>query len=133
MPKPTPTEQVPVGPKRQTFVLSATLTAQYKSFSAVSELIKRIEFQRKRHVVDLTSRQLTASRLQEAKLECPADEKDFFLVYFLREFPGRTLVFANSINSIRRLVPILTRLRLPVYPLHAQMQQRQRLKVRHIH
>ena len=42
-------------------------------------------------------------------------------------FPGRTLIFVNSIASLRRLTALLTALRLPVTSLHAGMQQRQRL------
>ncbi|OMH84783.1 ATP-dependent RNA helicase MAK5 [Zancudomyces culisetae] len=42
--------------------------------------------------------------------------------------PTKTLVFVNSISSVRRLVPILSLLNIKAYPLHAQMQQRQRLK-----
>jgi len=38
------------------------------------------------------------------------------------------MVFVNSIAMIRRLVPIFTLLGVPVWPMHAQMQQRQRLK-----
>jgi ATP-dependent RNA helicase DDX24/MAK5 len=49
-------------------------------------------------------------------------------MYLLRSMTGRTIVFANSINSIRRLTSTLALLGLPVYPLHAEMQQRQRLK-----
>jgi ATP-dependent RNA helicase DDX24/MAK5 len=50
------------------------------------------------------------------------------MYYFLARYPGRTLVFVNSIDCIRRLVPLFAQLKLPVYGLHAQMQQRQRLK-----
>ena len=56
-------------------MLSATLTAQFKSFSPVEELVRRVEFQRKRTVHDLTSRHLTAARLTEAKIHCLADDK----------------------------------------------------------
>jgi ATP-dependent RNA helicase DDX24/MAK5 len=37
-------------------------------------------------------------------------------------------VFVNSIDCIRRILPIFQLLKFPVYGLHAQMQQRQRLK-----
>lgn len=37
-------------------------------------------------------------------------------------------MFVNSINKARQLCRVLQLLRLPVYALHAQMQQRQRLK-----
>ena len=44
------------------------------------------------------------------------------------QYPGRTLVFVNTISALRKLSAVLTTLRLPVHQLHANMQQRQRLK-----
>ena len=44
--------------------------------------------------------------------------------------PGRTLVFVNAISAVRRVAAILKALGLPAHALHAQQQQRQRLKVR---
>ncbi|CAG8552241.1 5817_t:CDS:10, partial [Racocetra fulgida] len=41
---------------------------------------------------------------------------------------GKTLVFVNSIDAIRRLIPMMRLLNIEVFALHAQMQQRQRLK-----
>jgi ATP-dependent RNA helicase DDX24/MAK5 len=37
-------------------------------------------------------------------------------------------VFVNSIDAARRLIPVLRNLKIQVFGLHAQMQQRQRLK-----
>lgn len=50
------------------------------------------------------------------------------MYYFLERYKGRTLVFVNSIANIRRIVPLLKLLRVPAWPMHAKMQQRQRLK-----
>ncbi len=55
-------------------------------------------------------------------------QKDAYLYYFLRRFPGRTLVFTNSIDQTRRLAQLLPALGLPARALHAKQQQRQRLK-----
>lgn len=57
-----------------------------------------------------------------------ADGQDLFLYFLVTRYPGRTLVFVNSIDTIRRLVPLLVLLGINAFPLHAQMQQRQRLK-----
>jgi len=54
--------------------------------------------------------------------------QDIYLYYFLKQYPGRTLVFANSKDCIRRLVSILSLLQCRPLPLHADMHQRQRLK-----
>ena len=51
-----------------------------------------------------------------------------YLFYFLKQYPGRTIVFCNSINCIRRLISLFTMLRMTPLPLHASMAQRQRLK-----
>lgn len=48
--------------------------------------------------------------------------------YFLLLYPGRTLVFVNSISCLRRLVNLLLVLKMPALPLHAEMQQKARLK-----
>lgn len=50
------------------------------------------------------------------------------MYYFLLRYPGRSLVFLSSINGIRRLVPLLELLELKAYPLHSQLEQKQRLK-----
>ena len=44
------------------------------------------------------------------------------------QHPGRTLVFANSKDCLRRLVAVFTLLQCSPLPLHADMHQRQRLK-----
>ena len=49
------------------------------------------------------------------------------LYYLLCRYPARTIVFVNSIDAIRRLVPILTLLQVKAIGLHAEMQQKQRL------
>ena len=47
----------------------------------------------------------------------------------LLQATGRSLVFANSKAAVKELAGILQSLGLPALPLHASMQQRQRLKV----
>lgn len=54
--------------------------------------------------------------------------QDLYLYYFLLRYPGRSLVFVGSIDGIRRLVPLFETLQMPIYPLHSQLQQKQRLK-----
>jgi ATP-dependent RNA helicase DDX24/MAK5 len=53
--------------------------------------------------------------------------QDTYLYYFLLRYPGRSLVFLSSIDGIRRLTPLLGLLELETYPLHSQMEQKQRL------
>ncbi|BFZ16917.1 hypothetical protein BsWGS_19955 [Bradybaena similaris] len=128
--------------KRQTFVMSATLTMDVAAPKRVTNkkkqkmanedklktLTERICVGQKPKVIDLTPKDKVAQTLTELRVNCKADEKDFYLYYFLSHHPGRTLVFANSKDCLRRLVSLLTLLKCSPLPLHADMQQRQRLK-----
>ncbi|KAJ2784137.1 ATP-dependent RNA helicase [Coemansia interrupta] len=133
--------------RRQTFVFSATLLKdmqlQKRQLSAkaakrmqgkpaagsMEDLVERVGFQDNRpHFVDVTRADATAQTLVEARIDCLANEKDNYLYYFLVRYPGRSLVFVNSIDTIRRMMPMLRLLRIEAFALHAQMEQRQRLK-----
>jgi len=90
-----------------------------------------------------------AEKCEQWELSCFQKEKDLYLYYFLAQKPGirlclnprmthscsccfylagKTIVFVNAISCLRRVLAILTILRVSVFALHAQMQQRQRLK-----
>ncbi|KAJ2497420.1 ATP-dependent RNA helicase [Coemansia sp. RSA 1972] len=133
--------------KRQTFVFSATLlkdmqlVARKTSAKAqkrnrgkptpgsMEDLVERVGFQdAEPKFVDVTQLHATARTLIETRIDCLANEKDYNLYYFLVRYPARTLVFVNSIDSIRRMLPMLRLLGLHVFGIHAQMEQRQRLK-----
>jgi ATP-dependent RNA helicase DDX24/MAK5 len=47
--------------------------------------------------------------------------------FTLVQYPGRTLVFVNSIKTARRLDGLLRALGINSRALHAQLQQKQRL------
>jgi ATP-dependent RNA helicase DDX24/MAK5 len=79
-------------------------------------------------IIDLSPEGGVVFSLRESRIECVATDKDVYLYYFLLRYPGRTLVFLSSIDGIRRLLPLLTNLDVSAYPLHAQLEQRQRLK-----
>ncbi|CAG8518190.1 9584_t:CDS:10 [Acaulospora morrowiae] len=133
------------GPSRQTFIFSATLDSSLKenlkrrnnkprkveseSKGTMAELMQRLEFNDPDPVfIDITPKESVVETLQESKIECLTKDKDLYAYYFITRYPGRTLIFVNSIDAIRRLVPIMKLLNIEVYGLHAQMQQRQRLK-----
>ena len=71
---------------------------------------------------------MTAETLTESRIHCPTNEKDIYLYYFLQQHPGRTMVFCNSIDCVRRLVNLFELMWTEPLGLHAQMHQRQRLK-----
>ncbi|KAJ2724669.1 ATP-dependent RNA helicase [Coemansia sp. Benny D115] len=136
-------------PRRQTFVFSATLLkdlqldGKRKGLSGkaakhmagkpepgtMEDLMDRVGFQDSHpHFVDVTTGDATARTLVETRIDCLTTQKDHYLYYFVTRYPGRTLVFVNSIDSIRRLLPLLRLLGIDALGLHAQMEQRQRLK-----
>ena len=45
------------------------------------------------------------------RIHCDVAEKDAYLYYFTQMHPGRTLVFCNSIDCVRRLVNLFTLIR----------------------
>lgn len=128
-------------PTRQTFVFSATLTMarslptrllqKKKNLdrrSRLEILMEKVGIKSKPKIIDLTRKEATVETLTEARIHCQKEEKDFYLYYFLLQYPGRTMVFANSIDCIKRLTSMLLILDCTPMPLHANMHQKQRLK-----
>ncbi|XP_053231974.1 ATP-dependent RNA helicase DDX24 isoform X1 [Podarcis raffonei] len=130
-------------PKRQTFVFSATLTLIHQAPTRVLHkkravkidkktklemLMEKVGIKGKPKVIDLTRKEATVETLTETRIHCDTEEKDYYLYYFLLQYPGRTMVFANSIDCIKRLTALLTILDCDLLPLHANMHQKQRLK-----
>ncbi|TDG98799.1 hypothetical protein EPR50_G00204360 [Perca flavescens] len=133
---------VQFNPKRQTFVFSATLTMDHSLPSRLLQkkkknldqrnklevLMEKVGIKSKPKIIDLTRKEATVETLTETRIHCQKEEKDFYLYYFLLQFPGRTMVFANSIDCIKRLNSLLVILDCTPLPLHANMHQKQRLK-----
>ncbi|XP_034050729.1 ATP-dependent RNA helicase DDX24 [Thalassophryne amazonica] len=128
-------------PTRQTFVFSATLTMVHslptrllqkknkvEQKNKLQVLMEKVGIKSKPKIIDLTRKEATVETLTETQIHCQKDEKDFFLYYFLLQYPGRTMVFANSIDCIKRLSSLLVILDCTPVPLHANMHQKQRLK-----
>ncbi|TPX64119.1 hypothetical protein SpCBS45565_g06086 [Spizellomyces sp. 'palustris'] len=129
--------------ERRTFIFSATLVhdgrlkqklkkgskKQSSHVSSLDDLLDRLEFQDPEPCyVNVLPESVTADKLLETRIDCLHTEKDAFLYYILTRYAGRTIVFVNSIDAIRRLVPVLSHMKVKALPLHAEMQQRQRLK-----
>eukprot|EP00096_Caligus_rogercresseyi_P015054 TRINITY_DN7508_c0_g1_i1.p1 TRINITY_DN7508_c0_g1~~TRINITY_DN7508_c0_g1_i1.p1 ORF type:complete len:822 (+),score=214.37 TRINITY_DN7508_c0_g1_i1:25-2466(+) len=128
---------------RQTFVFSATLSLVHeppknhskKKMKAVTaeEKLKALTStigvkEDRMKVVDITRKLGTAETLTESRIHCNMDEKDYFLYYILVQHSGRTIIFCNSIDCVRRLVNLFQYLLVEPMGLHAQMHQKQRLK-----
>ncbi|TRY76400.1 hypothetical protein TCAL_11782 [Tigriopus californicus] len=129
--------------QRQNFIFSATLSLVHAAPQHLKQkkrkkeltpseklngLMSLIGVKFRRKVVDLTSKGGPAASIMESRITCAFSEKDIYLCYFLKKHPGRTLVFCNSIDCVRRLVNLFTLLGVEPLGLHAQMHQKQRLK-----
>lgn len=131
--------------KLQTLVFSATLTfaraqdvaeeekkkaKELSSQQKIQRLIKLTGLRENKHrVIDLTRQMGTAGCLVEARINCGnLVEKDTALVYLLSRYPGRTIVFVNSVDAARRLYSIVKAVGIDPMILHAKMIQKQRLR-----
>ncbi|XP_065367377.1 ATP-dependent RNA helicase DDX24 [Calliphora vicina] len=132
---------------RQNFIFSATLTLvhdlpdhmQKRNYGKRPKFVKQTSEMKiqsfieelgisQPKIVDITSSQQTAQTLTECRLICPLEHKDFYLYYFVQRHPGRTIVFCNSIDCVKRLSTLFGLLDCNPLPLHANMIQKQRLK-----
>ena len=95
---------------------------------ALNALVEKVQMVKEPKVFDLTTEAVTAENLVESKLFCTKVEKDIYLYYFTCKYVGRTLVFANSIDCVRRLTNLFRLLKKTPLHLHANMNQKQRLK-----
>ncbi|XP_053678346.1 ATP-dependent RNA helicase DDX24 [Anopheles nili] len=131
---------------RRNYIFSATLTMDHdlpdhlkKNAKKAKKVIKQTPGQRMDNlievigmtnpkIVDLTQDHGTARTLTESRILCQMEHKDYYLFYFLQRHPGRTLVFCNSIDCVKRLVSLFGYLNCNPLSLFGSMQQRQRLK-----
>jgi len=141
--------------KKMTYLLALLVSHLHYLYSSnwnliADDLLLRLDFRDPEpKIIDLSPHGNVVPTLQEAKIECLTNHKvtpiptttemklwciqinnyqDVYLYYFLLRHPGRSLVFLSSIDGIRRLMPLLERLAIKAFPLHSQLEQRQRLK-----
>ncbi|KAF9870909.1 ATP-dependent rna helicase mak5 [Colletotrichum karsti] len=128
---------------RQTLVYSATFhkglqqkLAGKGKWGLMSEnesmeyLLKRLNFrEEKPKFIDVNPVKQMATGLKEGLIECGAMEKDLYLYTVLLLNPNRrTLVFTNSVDTVRRLTPMLQNLNINALALHSGMPQKARLR-----
>ncbi|GAM89743.1 hypothetical protein ANO11243_077820 [Dothideomycetidae sp. 11243] len=137
-------EEKSIGSTRQTLIFSATfqkdlqhkLARKQKLSTQVLDkkesmeyLMQRLNFRSKPRFLDVDPVRQMAANLKEGIVECHGQEKDLYLYALHLLHPtARTLVFVNSISSVRRIVPFLQNLSLSALPLHSQMPQKARLR-----
>ncbi|KAI9339067.1 P-loop containing nucleoside triphosphate hydrolase protein [Obelidium mucronatum] len=137
---------------RQTFVFSATLLPNPSALSKklasnkpeketknkkgpatnLQDFLARLELNPHPEgpiYIQALTKSLMASGLTEARIEVLDEDKDAVVYYLLTRYPnGRTIVFVNSIDMVRRLCPVLQVCKIDAIGLHSEMQQRQRLR-----
>lgn len=137
-------DQTPNNPvlDRQTLIFSATfspnlnhklsghLKASATTSNSLEPLLSRVKFLTAPKFIDASPTSHLPTSLRSYLLSCHALEKDLYLyALLLTHFStAKTLVFANSIHAVRRLVPFLQNLELQVYGLHSQMPQKARMR-----
>ena len=66
--------------------------------------------------------------LQQQEVRVATEDKDIMAYFYLLKHVGRTLIFVNSIKTARRVDGLLRALGLNCRCIHAQLQQKQRIK-----
>lgn len=143
-----PKKQANLAWKWQTLVFSATFSSdlfwkldknlkkpQEKAASLIDNdeilklLTEKLKFKDlKPALVDANPKDFVSGQITEALVECGPTERDLYLYYFLLMYPGTTLIFANAIDSVKRLVPFFSNLKIPTFLIHSLMIQKQRLR-----
>ena len=125
---------------RRILLFSATLAVSKDKKSPFAKLLDRLNLDRSKGVKEVAVVDLAGRPSSLHEWQCPAPsqlDKEGLILYFLQDLRkenkvygkfGRVLMFVNAIETIRRLTPLFTLLGIPTLGLHAQMQQRQRLK-----
>ncbi|BFZ60202.1 ATP-dependent RNA helicase [Saitoella coloradoensis] len=91
-------------------------------------LLHRLKFREDApEFVDANPDDAVAKKIHEGIIECGSQEKDLYLYYFLLRYPGRTLVFVNNIDAVRRIHNLLSELGVHIVRLDSNLMQKQRL------
>ncbi|KAJ3122786.1 hypothetical protein HK098_002477 [Nowakowskiella sp. JEL0407] len=133
--------------KRQTFVFSATMlnTASLKTklqkdkvtpgTQNLKTLLAKLNLSKPPTIISTTSPSTSTptatklpSTLHESRIDCLTTDKELYLYYLLSRHPAKTIIFVNSIDCIRRLLPILKMLKVNAIGLHAELEMKARMK-----
>lgn len=126
-------------PRPQNLVFSATFEPELwtnlggskkrKRVPDIQEVLaEKLGLKKQAHFVDADPREKVAPQIYQAVIECSAHEKDLLLYYFCLLYPGKTIAFVNSIDSVKRVAPLLKELGMEAFGVHSDMVQKQRLR-----
>lgn len=128
-----------VSNERQVLVYSATFSTELwaslnnskkrkRENSIVEIMQKQLGLSKQAKMLDPDPETPVAESILQAVIECPNMEKDLYLYYFLLLYPGKCVVFMNSIDAVKRVVPLLKELGHNAIGVHSDMIQKQRLR-----
>ncbi|AQZ09636.1 MAK5 (YBR142W) [Zygosaccharomyces parabailii] len=128
----------------QTMIFSATFsmtlfskltTTSWKSLKnnedeleqVLKHLMQKIHFKSKPLIIDSNSEEKVKSEIKESLIECGPLERDLYSYYFSTVFPGTTLIFCNSIDSVKKLCAYFNNLKISTFQIHSSMTQKNRI------
>ncbi|KAI1308116.1 DEAD-domain-containing protein [Xylaria venustula] len=107
--------------ERRTFLFSATMSSKVES-------LQRASLRDPVRVSVSASKYQTVSTLKQFYLFIPHAFKDFYLIYLLSEFVGRsTIIFTRTVFEAQRISIMIRHLGFKGIPLHGQLSQSARL------
>ncbi|KAI1275317.1 DEAD-domain-containing protein [Xylaria sp. FL0933] len=107
--------------ERRTFLFSATMSSKVES-------LQRASLRDPVRVSVSSSKYQTVSTLKQFYLFIPHAFKDFYLIYLLSEFSGRTtIIFTRTVYEAQRISIMIRHLGFKGIPLHGQLSQSARL------
>ncbi|KAI1738853.1 DEAD-domain-containing protein [Xylaria scruposa] len=107
--------------ERRTFLFSATMSSKVES-------LQRASLRDPVRVSVSSSKYQTVSTLKQFYCFIPHAFKDFYLIYLLNEFVGRsTIIFTRTVFEAQRLSILIRHLGFKGIPLHGQLSQAARL------
>lgn len=94
----------------------------------LNHLMQKIHFKSKPIIIQTNSEQRVSAQIKESLVECGPLERDLYSYYFVTMYPGTTLIFCNSIDSVKKLNAYLNNLKITSFQIHSSMTQKNRLR-----
>ena len=116
------------GPSKKFKTNNQTADDSTELQAVLKHLMAKVHFRSKPVIVDTDPDHKVSSQIKEALIECSPLERDLYVYYFVTMFPGTTLVFCNSIDSVKKLHAFLNLLKVQAFEIHSSMTQKNRLK-----
>ena len=101
----------------------------------VIDILSKLKSDKEFKIIDLVKDELKflPSTIRFEKIKSASEDKIYHLFYVLKNMCGQdlTMIFVNSINSVRKLKNVLDFLKIDCVCLHSRMRQSQRIEKLH--